>query len=114
MSTELPYEISVQDTAALLADQADVRLIDCREDDEFAICRIEGSQLIPLSVFAEKIDSALGPDAAQQRIIVHCHHGARSLRAVHFLRQKGYTNAQSMAGGIDAWSLEIDENVPRY
>ena len=48
------------------------------------------------------------------RIIVHCHHGGRSLRVTNYLRQQGFSQAQNMSGGIDAWSLEVDPAVPRY
>jgi rhodanese-related sulfurtransferase len=48
------------------------------------------------------------------RIVVHCHHGVRSLRVARFLRERGFAQAQSMAGGIEAWSLEIDPATPRY
>jgi rhodanese-related sulfurtransferase len=48
------------------------------------------------------------------RIVVHCHHGGRSLRVATWLRQQGFPQAQSMAGGIDQWSQEIDPTVPRY
>jgi rhodanese-related sulfurtransferase len=47
-------------------------------------------------------------------IVVHCHHGVRSLRVAKFLREKGFAHAQSMKGGIDAWSVEVDPAVPRY
>jgi rhodanese-related sulfurtransferase len=49
-----------------------------------------------------------------RRIVVHCHHGGRSLRVANWLRGQGFEQAQSMAGGIDAWSTEIDPAVPRY
>lgn len=112
--SELPLEINVQDTASLLTEKPAPRLIDCREEDEYGICRIKGSQLLPLSQFAETFVDVLGPGARDQRILVHCHHGGRSLRAVQFLRAKGYSQAQSVAGGIEAWSQEIDGSVPRY
>jgi adenylyltransferase/sulfurtransferase len=47
-------------------------------------------------------------------LVVHCHHGGRSLRVANWLREQGFSQAQSMAGGIDQWSLEIDPTVPRY
>ncbi|HQU46751.1 MAG TPA: rhodanese-like domain-containing protein, partial [Pirellulales bacterium] len=47
-------------------------------------------------------------------IVVHCHHGGRSLRVAQWLRQQGFAAAQSMSGGIDAWAAEIDPDVPRY
>jgi rhodanese-related sulfurtransferase len=110
---DLPLEISVQEAAVLLDNQPQLRLIDVREDDEYAICKIEGSQLVPLSNFAELVPGALGEPSGEQ-ILVYCHHGARSLRAANYLRQKGYTGAQSVAGGIDQWSLQVDPEVPRY
>ncbi len=87
--------------------------IDCREQDEYAICRIEGSTLVPLSNFAAATEPAL-PEDKDQAIIVYCHHGMRSLRASKFLRQKGHGQVWSMTGGIDLWSQEIDAEVVRY
>jgi rhodanese-related sulfurtransferase len=104
-------EISPEATAAWLAEApAAFQLIDCREPDEWALCRIEGATLIPLSQFAERALPALSPD---RPVVVYCHHGMRSLRATQWLRHKG-VNAWSLAGGIDAWSEVIDEDVPRY
>lgn len=89
-----------------------LRLIDVREADEFAICRIEGAELIPLTTFAEEFSQRL-PDP-EERIVLYCHHGMRSMRAAEYLAKRGYTNVSSMGGGIDAWSLVIDPSVPRY
>ena len=50
----------------------------------------------------------------ERHVIVYCHHGMRSLHVSHWLRRQGFTRAQSMAGGIDAWSQEIDPGVSRY
>lgn len=107
------YEISVEDLAALLddPDKPAFQLIDCREEDEFVICRIEGAHLAPLSRFAE-ISHLLVAD--ETPIIVYCHHGMRSLNATHYLRQRGHANTWSLAGGIDLWSQKIDPEVPRY
>ncbi len=88
------------------------RLIDCREEDEWHCCRIDGAHLVPLSRFAQTMPAVL-PDESEH-VIVYCHHGMRSLQAVHYLRRAGFAQAQSMAGGIDAWSLTIDPAVPRY
>jgi rhodanese-related sulfurtransferase len=49
-----------------------------------------------------------------QRIVVHCHHGVRSLRVTNWLRQQGFAQAQSMRGGIEAWSNDVDPSVPTY
>lgn len=104
-------EISPEETAAWLAEApADFQLVDCRENDEWTLCRIDGATLIPLSRFAELAPSRLATD---RPIVVYCHHGMRSLRATHWLRAKGH-HAWSLAGGIEAWSDLIDPSVPRY
>lgn len=110
--TAVATEISVEELQALrVAKQAHV-LIDCREDDEWHICRIEGARLVPLSSFAEKAMLQL-PDK-DAHVVVYCHHGVRSMRATLWLRQQGYAKTQSMRGGIDLWSEMIDASVPRY
>lgn len=111
---ELPIEISVEDTAALLAarESSPFRLIDCREDDEWTFCHIEGAELIALTRFGEEATAKLHDKS--RRIIVYCHHGMRSLRAASWLRDIGFENAQSMAGGIAAWSDYVDPEMPRY
>ncbi len=53
-------------------------------------------------------------DARDAQLVVHCHHGGRSLKVARWLRENGFAQAQSMAGGIDQWSQEIDPSVPRY
>ena len=86
--------------------------MDVRDPDEFEHCRIAGAELIPLPTVSTDAAAKL-PDKSAE-IIVYCHHGRRSLYAVEQLRALGYTNARSMAGGIDRWSAEIDPTVPRY
>lgn len=104
-------EISAQDAKVLL-DRGEARLVDCREEDEYLLTRIEGAQLIPLSKFAAEAAGKL-PDR-NETILIHCHHGVRSLKAAGHLAALGYTDARSIRGGIDAWSLEIDPSVRRY
>ncbi len=107
-----PLEINVQEASALLDSQTPLKLVDVREEDEFAICKVEGATLLPLSTFQQDFAARL-PDKAQ-KILLYCHHGMRSLRAAEFLSDHGYTDAKSISGGIDLWSLEIDSSVPRY
>lgn len=107
------FEITPGKLLPLLNSQpAGIRLIDCREEDEFAICRIEGADLMPLSRFAEEAPRRLQSETLP--IVVYCHHGMRSLQATNFLRNQGIEKVWSLNGGIDRWSLEIDESVPRY
>lgn len=107
-----PQEIDAQAVQALRAGGEPFLLLDCREPDEHAIARIEGARLMPMQTIPERLDE-LEPHRAS-RIVVYCHHGVRSLRVVRFLRERGFPAAQSMAGGIEAWSLEIDPRTPRY
>jgi rhodanese-related sulfurtransferase len=108
----IDVEIGVQAVAALRAEGDPFLFLDCREPDEHAIARIEGAMLIPMQTIPERL-ADLEPHRGS-RIVVHCHHGVRSLRVARFLRERGFAHAQSMAGGIEAWSLEIDPATPRY
>ena len=109
---EIPLELEVEDVQALRAAGTPFLLLDCREPDEHATASLPGALLIPMREIPERL-SVLEPHR-DGRIVVHCHHGGRSLRVTQFLRQRGFAQAQNMAGGIDAWSLRIDPGVPRY
>ena len=109
---ELPLEITCAGVVELRHAADEFVLLDCREEDEFAIAKIEGARLVPMSQIATRV-AELEP-LRERRVVVHCHHGGRSLRVAQWLRQQGFGQAQSMSGGIDAWSLEIDPTVTRY
>jgi rhodanese-related sulfurtransferase len=108
----LPLEIDVQAVAALQQQEADFLLLDVREPEEYATAKLEGAKLIPLGELGNRV-AELEPHR-QGHVIVHCHHGGRSRRVVEALREAGFQRAQNMTGGIDAWSQEIDPEVPRY
>jgi len=84
-----------------------------REPQEYAVARIEGGELIPMRTVPGAL-AELAEKARESTLIVYCHHGVRSLNVVHWLRAQGIEACQSMAGGIDAWSVEIDPAVARY
>ncbi len=107
-----PLEISCAAVQQKLADGTPFCFIDCREPSEYAVARIAGAQLLPMSELAQRV-SELQPHQ-QAEVVVHCHHGGRSLRVAMWLRQQGFPHAKSMAGGIDEWSQTIDATVPRY
>ena len=86
--------------------------LDCREADEYSTAHISGTTLIPMSEIQQRV-SELEPHR-NSTIIVHCHHGGRSMRVTNWLRQQGFAQAINMAGGIDQWSQQIDPSVPRY
>ena len=85
-------------------------LIDVREPWEYETCRIEGAQLIPMRTIPANLQRL----DVDQDVICYCHHGQRSLDVAAWLRGQGIESAQSLAGGIDSWSMEIDPTVPRY
>jgi len=110
---DLPLELSATDAAARLgAAEPRPLVLDCRTAEEHATARIPSAVLIPMQELAGRVAEL---QAWRDRpIIVHCHHGVRSLRVATWLRARGFTLVQSMAGGIDAWSTEVDPAVPRY
>jgi rhodanese-related sulfurtransferase len=106
----LEYEISPADTAALLRENK-TRLIDVREPWEYSTGHIEPSTLMPMGDVPARATQELDPD---EHLTVLCHHGQRSLNVTAWLRGQGFEHAQSLRGGIDAWSAEVDPKVPRY
>jgi rhodanese-related sulfurtransferase len=104
------YEITASD-AALLLQEGKAKLIDVRETWEFATAKVDGSLLMPMGEVPARAHQELDPD---DRLLILCHHGARSLSVTNWLRQQGFDAAQSVAGGIDAWSQRVDTTVPRY
>lgn len=86
------------------------RLIDVREPQEYDFCRIPGAELKPLGHIGQWIHEF---DPGEE-LILQCHHGMRSQRACMMLASHGFTNVKNLTGGIDAWSLRVDDSVPRY
>jgi rhodanese-related sulfurtransferase len=90
-----------------------IALIDVREPHEHQRAHIDGADLIPMRTVPAALGTLDGK-ADGSTLIVFCHHGVRSLNVVNWLREQGVAACQSMSGGIDRWSLEIDPTVPRY
>ncbi|MEN9733753.1 MAG: molybdopterin-synthase adenylyltransferase MoeB [Limisphaerales bacterium] len=106
-----PDEVTVQDMkSALGSPEKGIRVIDVREPDEYEIARVAGVALFPLSRLNQQF-TELDPN---QQIYIHCKAGKRSMKALEFLRQQGFKYVKSVKGGIDAWSDQIDPNVPKY
>jgi rhodanese-related sulfurtransferase len=102
--------ITVQHLKTLIDGGDTITIIDVREPNEHAICALPNSRLIPLATLADNA-STLPKDGL---VVVHCHHGGRSSRAVEYLAGQGIGNVVNLTGGIHAWSTEIDNNVPTY
>ena len=111
--SDLAFEVSAQEVKRRLQAGERLHLIDVRQPDEHAIARIEGSELIPMAEVPNALQQ-LEQRADEAPLVVFCHHGVRSANVVQWLRGQGLTECQSMAGGIDAWSTDVDGSVPRY
>ena len=107
-NTGIP-EISVEELKRRLDAQDDLFVLDVREPHEYQICNING-YLIPLNDLPKRVNE-LDPS---KDMVVHCRSGARSAKAVEFLRQAGFTKAKNLAGGILAWADRVDPKVPKY
>lgn len=113
MSQALALEITPQDIKRRLDSDERLTLIDVREPVEFQTARIAGAELIPMRTIPAQLQR-LEAAADDSTLVVFCHHGVRSLNVVNWLREQGVASCQSMAGGIDRWSIEVDPTVPRY
>lgn len=110
LSLPMVDHLSAADVAALLTSATPPHIIDVREQWEYDIAHIEGSELIPLSTLPTRA-STLDP---ARRYALLCHHGMRSEMAANWLLQHGFTQLINIDGGIDAWSVEVDPSLPRY
>jgi len=107
----MDYEIAPEEVKRKLDQHEPFTLLDVREPWEFETSRIDGAKLIPMGDVPSRAHPELDPD---DHVIVVCHHGVRSMNVTVWLRQQGFEKAQSMRGGIDAWSRRVDGKVPVY
>lgn len=113
LTVPLPLEVTPAEVKRRIDAGEKLILLDVREPVEFQTACIAGSQLIPMNSIPSALQS-LEAKADESTLIVLCHHGMRSLNVVNWLRQQGVESCQSMSGGIEQWSREIDLSVPRY
>jgi rhodanese-related sulfurtransferase len=106
------WEIHPVEFKEKLARGEKLLILDVRRKSEYDTARLANSILIPLDQLANRMDELA--DYYDLPIVVHCHHGVRSMNATALLRQKGFSDVRSLAGGIDAWSQMIDPAIPRY
>src|SRR5581483_5994641 len=95
-----------------LANDRTVYLLDVRQPWENETAALPDSVLVPLNELAARADEVRPEPGAL--LVVYCHHGMRSQSAAALLERLGRANVASLAGGIDAWSVEVDPTVPRY
>lgn len=107
----MDYEITPEEVKAKLDQGEEFTLVDVREPWEFETARMAGAKLVPMGDIPLRAHQELDPE---DHIVVVCHHGVRSMSVTAWLRQQGFEKAQSMRGGIDAWSRRVDGTVPVY
>ena len=108
----MSHQITVQQLAARLEAGEPTYLVDVRQPWEHDTAALPGSILLPLDQLPARFGEVEPPDGAL--IVVYCHHGIRSQSGAALLRQAGFPDVASLAGGIDAWSRLVDARVPRY
>ncbi len=106
----MPPEVTVAELAEKLKSANPPLLIDVRQANEFAYCRIPGAELRPLGEI-QTWSRDLDPEA---EIVLQCHTGIRSAQAANYLARLGFKHVYNLEGGIDAWAAEIDPDMPRY
>jgi adenylyltransferase/sulfurtransferase len=109
--SEGPVEaITVKQLQEALAAGRNIKLLDVREPQEWDIATLPNAQLIALGELPERVNEL---DTADD-MVVYCHHGMRSARAIGFLQKMGFQKLKNLAGGIDAWAAQVDQDMPRY
>ena len=103
-------EITPQELKTRLDQGESVVLLDVREPEEVAVVRLPDAVHIPMGDIPGRLHE-LDPD---KEIVVYCHHGVRSMRVAMFLAQRDFTQMKNLAGGIDAWALEVAPEMARY
>ena len=113
MYDSLPFEVSPAEVQSRRGAGERLILIDVRLPEEHQLTRIEGAELIPMDSIPRRLND-LEEMSEENVLIVFCHHGVRSANVVNWLRGQGVESCQSMAGGIERWSTDVDPSVPRY
>jgi sulfur-carrier protein adenylyltransferase/sulfurtransferase len=103
-------EVTPGEVAARLAAGEALDLVDVREPVEWAICRLPGARLAPLSTF----EAAIPTFPRDRDVVLYCKAGGRSMKAARLLLGAGYTRVRSMAGGVLRWADDVDPSLPRY
>ena len=103
-------ETSVEGLKTRLDSEDDLLLLDVREPQEYQICAIPGSTLIPLGELPGRLAELEG----RRNIVVHCKSGVRSAKAVKLLREAGFSDTVNLKGGILAWIDRVDPSLPKY
>jgi len=110
MEIALPIALPVSELPAFRAENPTTVILDVREPHELDLAHVEGALHIPMQTIPNRIEEL----PREAPLAVMCHHGARSMAVVNYLRKAGFANAFNVTGGIDAWSRELDSAIPLY
>ena len=103
-------QISPEDVKAKLDAGEPVYLLDVRQPEEYAICRLPDSRLIPLGELPRRYQEL----PRDREIVAQCKMGGRSAKAMEFLKSVGFTNVKNLRGGILEWIDKVDPSQPKY
>jgi len=109
-ATEGAGELTVEELKTRLDRREPVFILDVRNPEEYHICHLPGSKLLPLPELSRRFAEL----DREQEMVVHCKSGMRSAKAIQFLRQQGFHKLANLKGGILAWADKIDPSMPKY
>lgn len=107
----MDFEITPEELKQKLDAGDALTMLDIREPWEYEAAHIDGSTLIPMDQIPARANQELDPE---DHIVVICHHGVRSANVAAWMLRQGFERVQSLRGGIDRWSREVDPKVPMY
>jgi len=107
----MEFEITPAELKQKLDAGEELTVLDVREQWEYDAANIEGSKLIPMDQIPARVNQEVDPE---DHIVVICHHGVRSANVAAWMQQQGFERVQSLRGGIERWSREVDPKVPLY
>jgi monothiol glutaredoxin len=102
-------QLTATELKRLMDEGVSFELFDVRTPEERAIAKIDGARLLD-----EETAAYVDTLPKDRMLVFHCHHGMRSQDAAEYFRDRGFRNTHNLVGGIDAWSLEVAPDVPRY
>ena len=106
------WEVTPREVAVRRGSGEGMLLLDVREPAEVRAAAIADSVRIPMGEIKSRMADL--EEYADDPVVVLCHHGGRSMQVTAFLKQQGFEEVRSMAGGIDLWSRDVDQSIPRY
>lgn len=106
------FEITPQQLKQRLDAGEEMLILDVRDLGEYSIAHIDGARLVPLDALPGRLTSLA--DWRNRPVVIYCHRGERSMRAMEILKDHGFTELKILDGGINSWCQEVEPHKPRY